>query len=67
MADLSRDDVKCLGQAVGIDLQEPLLTEVTYNLNALKELLEEVDPDDLGLVEPLPVIPPHQRSRYEHG
>lgn len=67
MAELTPNDVKCLGQAVGIDLPEPLLTEVTHNLNALKELLEEVEPDELSLVEPLPVIPPHERSWHEPG
>ena len=25
---------------MGLDIAEPLLTEVTYNLNALRELLE---------------------------
>ena len=62
MADLSNEDVKCLGQAVGIELEEPLLTEVTYNLNALRDQLDEVDPPELVGAEPLPVIPPYQRS-----
>ena len=38
MADLSKDEVQSLGRAVGLDIAEPLLTEVTYNLNALREL-----------------------------
>ena len=62
MADLSPDDVKCLGLAVGIDMQEPLLTEVTHNINALREIIEGVDLPELVSVEPLPVIPPHLRS-----
>jgi hypothetical protein len=61
MADLSPDDVKSLGLAVGIDMQEPLLTEVTHNINALRELIEDVDVPELVRVEPLPVIPPHLR------
>ena len=65
MADLSPDDVKSLGLAVGIDMQEPLLTEVTHNINALRELIEDVDVPELVRVEPLPVIPPHLRSRKE--
>ena len=44
MADLSKDEIKSLGRAVGLDIAEPLLTEVTYNLNALKDLLEEHHP-----------------------
>jgi len=56
MADLSKEDVKSLGRAVGIDMEEPFLTEVTYNLNALKELLEAANPPGLEQVEPLPII-----------
>ncbi len=47
MADLSKDEVQSLGHAVGLDIAEPLLTEVTYNLNALRELLESVNPPGL--------------------
>ena len=35
MTDLSQDEVKSLGRAVGLYINEPLLTEVTDNLNAL--------------------------------
>jgi hypothetical protein len=65
MADLSQDEVKSLGRAVGLDIAEPLLTEVTYNLNALKDLLESVNPPGLDQVEPLPIIPPHERTWHE--
>jgi hypothetical protein len=61
MADLSKEDVKSLGHAVGLEIAEPHLTEVTYNLNALRELLESVNPPGLEQVEPLPIIPPHER------
>lgn len=65
MADLSPDEVKSLGRAVGLDLAEPLLTEVTHNLNALKDLLESVNPAGLDQVEPLPIVPPHERTWHE--
>jgi len=65
MADLSQDEVKSLGRAVGLALDEPLLTEVTYNLNALKDLLESVNPLGLDQVEPLPIVPPHERTWHE--
>lgn len=65
MADLSQDEVKSLGRAVGLDIAEPLLTEVTYNLNALKDLLESVNPAGLDQVEPLPIVPPHERTWHE--
>jgi len=67
MADLSQDEVKSLGRAVGLNIDAPLLTEVTYNLNALRELLESVNPPGLDQVEPLPIVPPHERSWHEQG
>jgi hypothetical protein len=65
MADLSKAEIKSLGRAVGLELEEPLLTEVTYNLNALRELIDEVNAPELDQVEPLPIIAPHERSRHE--
>ncbi len=56
MADLSREEIKALGRAAGLDIPEPYLTEVTYNLQAIKELLEEATSPGLADVEPLPVI-----------
>jgi hypothetical protein len=67
MADLSKDEVKSLGRAVGLNIDEPLLTEVSYNLNALKDLLESVNPAGLDQVEPLPIVPPHERTWHEQG
>jgi hypothetical protein len=67
MADLSKDDVKSLGRAVGLDITEPLLTEVAYNLNALRELLDSVNPPGLDQMEPLPIVPPHERLAHEQG
>jgi hypothetical protein len=67
MADLSKDEVKSLGRAVGLNMDEPLLTEVTYNLNALRELLDSVNPPGLDQLEPLPIIPPYERLAHEQG
>ena len=67
MADLSQDEVKSLGRAVGLDIGDPLLTEVTYNLNALRELLDSVNPPGLDQAEPLPIVPPHERTSHEQG
>jgi hypothetical protein len=67
MTDLSKDEVKSLGHAVGIDIDDPLLTEVTYNLNALRELLNSVNPPGLDQLEPLPIVPPHERLAHEQG
>jgi hypothetical protein len=65
MADLTQSEVKSLGRAVGLELEEPLLTEVAYNLNALRELLDDVNPPGLDQLEPLPIITPHERSSHE--
>ena len=67
MADLSQDEVKSLGRAVGLDIDDLLLTEVTYNLNALRELLESVNPPGLDQAEPLPIVPPHERTSHAPG
>jgi hypothetical protein len=65
MADLSNDEIKSLGRAVGLELTEPLLTEVGYNLNALRDLIDDVNAPGLDQIEPLPIIIPDQRSPHE--
>ena len=67
MADLCPADIKSLARAAGLDIVEPLLTEVTHNLNALRDVLESTNPAGLEAVEPLPIIPPHERSCHEQG
>ena len=59
MADLSKDDIRSMGKAVGLDINEPELTEVMYSLNALLESLDAINPPGLNDVEPLPsILPP---------
>ena len=65
MTDLSKDEVKSLGRVVGLNIDEPLLTEVTYNLNALRELLDSVNPPGLDQLELLPIIFLHERLAHE--
>jgi hypothetical protein len=67
MADLTKEEIKSLGRAVGLELEEPLLTEVGYNLNALRDLIDEVSPPELDQVEPLPIISPDERSPHEQS
>ena len=59
MAELSKDDTRALGRAVGLAIQEPELTEVTYSLNALLQALEGINPPELDSVEPLPILLPN--------
>ncbi len=58
MADLNKDEIRALGKAVGLDIQDPELTEVMYSLNALLEALDQINPPGLDDVEPLPIIMP---------
>ena len=58
MAELTKDEVRGMGHAVGLEIHDPELTEVTYSLNALLEALDEINPPGLDKVEPLPIILP---------
>ncbi len=58
MADLTKDEIVALGHAVGLEIQDPELTEVMYSLNALLEALDGINPPGLENVEPLPIILP---------
>ena len=58
MPDLSKDDIRAMGKAVGLDINDPELTEVTYSLNALLESLDAINPPGLNDVEQLPIILP---------
>ncbi len=63
MADLTKEEVIALGHAVGLEIQDPDLTEVTYSLNALLESLDKINPPGLDSVEPMPIIlPPNNPS-----
>ena len=58
MKELTKDEVRGLGHAEGLEIQDPELTEVTYSLNALREDLDQINPPGLDRVEPLPVLLP---------
>ena len=59
MADLSKDEIRALGHAVGLEIRDPELTEVTYSLNALLEALDAINPPGLENIEPLPILLPN--------
>ena len=58
MEDLNREEIQALGRAVGLDIQEPDLTEVMHSLNSMLEGLDKINPPGLESVEPLPIILP---------
>ena len=58
MTDLSDQEIQALGRAVGLDIQEPELTQVAYSLNAILEAMAAIEAPGLNAVEPLPLILP---------
>ena len=62
MPDLTNDEIRAMGHAVGLEIEEPELTEVVHSLNALLEALDEINPPGLDEVEPLPIILPPPRQ-----
>jgi Asp-tRNA(Asn)/Glu-tRNA(Gln) amidotransferase C subunit len=56
MTDLSKAEVRALAHAVGLEIDEPDLTAVSYQLNAVLEAIERIDVPGLDEIEPLPII-----------
>jgi hypothetical protein len=63
MVDLTKAEVRALGHAVGLEIQDPELTEVTYSLNAVLGVLDAINPLGLENIEPLPIIIPNTQER----
>jgi hypothetical protein len=51
-----------MGKAVGLDIQDTDLSEVTEVLNAIIEAIDDIDVPGLESVEPLPIILPKEAS-----
>ena len=58
MSSLGKEEVYALGKAAGLEICEPELTEVYYNLNAILQAMKDIDIPDLNIQEPLPIITP---------
>ena len=56
--DLTTDDVRAMGKAVGLDISDADLEEVTHVLNAIIESIDVINPPGLESVEPLPILLP---------
>ena len=65
MADLTNDEIHALGRSVGLDIQEPELTQVGYSLNAILEAMAAIDVPGANAVEPLPLILANAEGRDE--
>jgi hypothetical protein len=51
MDDLSNDEIQALAKAVGLNLAEPELTQVTHSLNAMLEEMAKINPPGYNLEE----------------
>lgn len=58
MKDLTSSEVQALGHANGLEIEEPELTEVVHSLNAILEMMDELEVPGANAVEPLPLILP---------
>ena len=65
MSDLTNDEIHALGRSVGLDIQEPELSQVGYSLNAILEAMAAIDVPEANLIEPLPLILRYQEAQDE--
>ena len=65
MSDLSNEEIHALGRSVGLDIQEPELTQVGYGLNAILEAMASIEVPGANGVEPLPIIVPGSEVQDE--
>lgn len=63
MVNLTKAEVTALGHAVGLEIQDPELTEVTHSLNAVLDALDAINPPELENIEPLPILLPNISER----
>ena len=60
--DLTTDDVRAMGKAVGLHISDADLAEVTHVLNAIIESIDVINPPGIESVEPLPILLPTKES-----
>ena len=64
MSDLTRAEIAALAHAVGLKIEEPYLTAVSYQLNAILEAIDRIPETGLDEIEPLPItLSPQDRRR----
>ena len=56
MAPLSNEQVRALGDAVNLNIEEPDLTEVTHSINAILDSMDAINLPETNLVEPIPIL-----------
>ena len=58
MAPLSNEQVRALGYAVNLNIEDPDLTEVTHSINAILDSMDAINLPEANLVEPIPILLP---------
>ena len=56
MAPLSNEQVRALGYAVNLNIEEPDLTEVTHSINAILDSMDAINLPETNLIEPIPIL-----------
>ena len=56
MGPLSNEQVRALGYAVNLNIEEPDLTEVTHSINAILDSMAAINLPETNLVEPIPIL-----------
>ena len=65
MAELTNQEIQALGRSVGLEIDEPELTQVGYSLNAILEAMAAIEVSGVNAVEPLPLILPDSEVQDE--
>ena len=58
MADLTPRQIRELARSLGLEIAQEDISEVTWRVNALQEVLDRLEHPDLDTVEPIPVFWP---------
>ena len=56
MSELNEDEIRALAKSVSLDIEDSDITDVAYSLNAMLEAIEQINPEGINSVEPLPII-----------
>ena len=62
MSNLTNEQIRAMGKAVNLEIEEPDLTQVRYSLNAILDAMDAIDVPGLNAREPLPIILPQEES-----
>ena len=57
MTELTPEEIQPLAKAAGLEIAIPDLDAVAHHLNALLEVVEDIEAPGLERVEPLPALP----------